>query len=437
MSVGYHHVKCLRPHDLPTARVGLNGRKDAVADGKTDCRHTGLIDPYAAELLYIGVGVGREGRDEVVPGGVAVGVVGEILPDTLFEVLLSGDFGEFAHHQGRLIVDDVVVDQAGIFQVVELLADGSGALRTVLVESGGHVDSEPLEVVVKLREQPAGEHGGKVVGKHLFGPHIVKPLHGHIVAKPHVGSLMGYQLGAAQMVGPGGILSEEDGAVIIECGTGVLHASKLESGENHEVIFGKGVGDAGIFFEYAQGVLHLAEYFVDLRQPVGILLAIVSSDGASVARVLPVVEFTGRESEEIGAQRFGWPETDGARICLPVFHRRDHRRIAHGLPCGRHGESEIVARLHVGLVEAGEHGVGSVGHEESVHVARIAVEGAPGRGEIYAYGVLPLCEKVGADHYVSVAPHRVGYLAAVDAHTAHGLSGKVHLQRLSVGTVGE
>ena len=162
--------------------------------------HSWLIYPYVAKCCKIFVREAVEDGDKVVPRGVAVGVGAQVLLYATTKGLLAHYFVEFLHHYGRFVVDYLSVDKARIAQIIKLLAYRCATRSAVLVECRGGVGLQAVERVVDLGEEGLGHACCEVVGKDLLGPHVVKPAHGDIVAKPHVRRLVGYELYASELL---------------------------------------------------------------------------------------------------------------------------------------------------------------------------------------------------------------------------------------------
>ena len=300
-------------------------------------RHTLLLNPYVAELTDTEAGsLLVEGGDQVVPGGIAVGVICEVLLQAALHDVGLHHLLEHAHHDGGLVVDDVVVEQAGVVEVVELLCDGVGTLCTVDGDGLGLIGLDEVEGVVHLIILATGNLGCHEVGEDLLGPYILEPLGCYEVAEPEVSRLVCDELGACQELLLGGILLEEDPAGVELDGSRVLHATELIAGDEYDAILvGEGVGNACIAFEPLQGCGSLVEHLVELCHLLRVGLAVEGAHLAAVARGGLLVEVTCHEGVEVGGQ---WAATVAG----------------HGLPAVGHVELRQVAGPEVGLVEAWE-----------------------------------------------------------------------------------
>ena len=190
----------------------------------------GTIHPALRERMEVGSGLTIQYLYQLVPRGIAEAKATDVALDAPSEGLLSHQLHHATHHHGCFVVDDGVVNQSGIAQVVQWLTDAGAPLGAILRDSSGSVGLEPVEGMVDVGEERLRNFGSKVVGKHLLGPHIVKPVHCHGISKPHVSGLVGNQLSAAQLLVGRGMGRQEEGVVVVESGSGMLHATKLEAG---------------------------------------------------------------------------------------------------------------------------------------------------------------------------------------------------------------
>ena len=122
--------------------------------------------------------------------------------------------------------------------------------------------------MVNLRETRIDDLRRHEIGKHFLGPHIVKPVHGNQVTKPHMRRLMRNEAGPSQQLGLAGRLIKKQTVSSILDSTDVLHAAVLETRDQGKIEFLVGVIDAGIVFQPAQRsavqlkhCVHIACYF--------------------------------------------------------------------------------------------------------------------------------------------------------------------------------
>ncbi len=84
------------------------------------------------------------------------------------------------------MIDDSPVHLSGFIQIFKMLADGIGAFGTVYGIGAGIMPDQEIQVVVNLREIRIHDFSRHKVGKYFLGPHIIEPLHGNQIPKPHV-----------------------------------------------------------------------------------------------------------------------------------------------------------------------------------------------------------------------------------------------------------
>ncbi|MPM69549.1 hypothetical protein SDC9_116496 [bioreactor metagenome] len=70
-----------------------------------------------------------------------------------------------------------------------------------------------------------------------------------------MGSFVGNQLSPGQLFGNGCILFQKHGPVGIESGSHMLHSAILETRNNYNIIFGKGIINGGVIFQPFQGTI--------------------------------------------------------------------------------------------------------------------------------------------------------------------------------------
>ena len=113
-------VKALFPYQMTTVGVVLY-HTDSVEhmDARGYDRHSLLLDPHVTEGLRAVLGVKTvEFDNQVIPRSIAVGISAEVAAQALTQGVGALVLLEFAHHDGRLVVDDVAIEQACLIQVV-------------------------------------------------------------------------------------------------------------------------------------------------------------------------------------------------------------------------------------------------------------------------------------------------------------------------------
>ena len=353
-----------------------------------EARHAGFFHPVAAPRVDVETGLRTEGGNQVVPGGIAVGVSPKIGLQALSEGFRTHLPGEHVHHDGRLVVDDVAVDEPGVLQIVERTPDRIGTDRAVLRISRRIVRLQVVQPVVDGREGRPDYLRSEPVGEYLLGPYVVEPFHRHIVAEPHMGGLVGDELCPVEQFVHGGRRTKENAPVVVERGSGMLHAAVLEIGQHDEIVFCKRIGDAGVFLHKREGVEDQPEDVGLLGQSGGIGLPVIHRDGPAAAFCEGALELSGHEREEIGAERLGLREADGLavvgfrRLLLDIG-------IGHGRPIVRNGQRQRVPGLEVRLVEAGKERARAVGNQQRVEEIVSPVERPVSRRKSDFDAVLP------------------------------------------------
>ena len=170
------YLELLRPDDAPFIGIALGDDDVAVLVGRMDGGHTFLLHPYLAELSDIGLGCRRvEGGDEIIPRGIVEQVVTKVFLQACLHLRGTHHLFEHPHHDGRFVVDNIVVEQAGVVQVIQFLGDGVGAVGTVDGDGTALVGLQEVQLVVDARERATGDLRRHEVGEHLLGPYILKP----------------------------------------------------------------------------------------------------------------------------------------------------------------------------------------------------------------------------------------------------------------------
>ena len=132
--------------------------------------------------------------------------------------------------------------------VFQWLGDGVGAGRPVNGDGIGLVGFDEVKVVVNLRvlgflalrkEGLSCHLRCHEIGKHLFGPDVLKPSQRHHVAEPQVGCLMRNELAPSQSLFLRGGLVEEETSVAELYGSRMFHASKLVARQDDHAVLGK------------------------------------------------------------------------------------------------------------------------------------------------------------------------------------------------------
>ncbi len=442
------NVQCVRPeplihvdHDVEA----LGPRKIAFVFGirlLEGHQQRAVLQPHVARdrrparLFYPGPAPRREivrsppieHLDQIRPGRVGVGVGPEVFTQPVAQAIGRDDHLELAHDDRRLLVDDRAVQAARLVEVVEPLADRVRALGAVDVVGGRVVRVEEPELVIDLREARVHDLRRHEVGEHLLHPDIVEPRHRHQVAEPHVRGLVRDQAGAAELLVLRRRGIEEQGRRVVEDGAGMLHAAELEGRHQQEVELLERIRDRGVLLEPGQ------RRGVQIEDRVAVASHLLRVRFAMEHPQLASTAFGGfhrepprGEREQVGRDRtgFGKGPTDARSLRGPLLLGAVRDR----LPAGRRIQRQLIARLQVRLVEAGERQTCARRHEQRVHELGIAIEREVARVERQRELVGAAPQRRGGKHDVLVTDRR-RYGCALRAHVpdAGGRSGEVERQ---------
>ena len=107
----------LVPRQTASERIALHDAEPVFMPGHVDRRHSFFVDPYPAPCGEVFVASAVQNGDQVVPCGIAVTVVGQILADAVAE-FFRPQFGEKHLHDHRgFAVNDLAVQQSRIGKV--------------------------------------------------------------------------------------------------------------------------------------------------------------------------------------------------------------------------------------------------------------------------------------------------------------------------------
>ena len=111
------HLQRLVPRQTASERIALHDAEPVFMPGHVDRRHSFFVDPYPAPCGEVFVASAVQNGDQVVPCGIAVTVVGQILADAVAE-FFRPQFGEKHLHDHRgFAVNDLAVQQSRIGKV--------------------------------------------------------------------------------------------------------------------------------------------------------------------------------------------------------------------------------------------------------------------------------------------------------------------------------
>ena len=162
---------------------------------------------WRAHSAEVAAGRRAQGGQQFGEGGVAVGVVPEVLAGPGDEGLEPDVGHQLLEHRGALGVGDAVEVLLRGFQVRDVGDDRVGGGQLVLdVRPRLAVVGEVHPGRVPVRG-PVHAEGAHVVGEGFLEPQIIPPLHGDEVPEPHVRHLVQERVGAGLVLrigGPGG-----------------------------------------------------------------------------------------------------------------------------------------------------------------------------------------------------------------------------------------
>ena len=354
-------------------RAGLDHReRGEFPVGNLELRpqrvQAGRLEPLRAPAGKVTARRLFEGAHQIVEGGVAVGVFGEIVPQTRQERLAAHVGDQLLEHGSALGVGDSVEVHLHRRQVRDVGGDRVRGGQLILPVG-------PRLLHVRECRPGAGVFGRRGLAQHrgeggerLVQPQVVPPLHGDQIAEPHVRHLVQHGLATALVRGASHLGAEH---VILEEGdrARVLHCAGVEFGHEQLVVLAERVRHTEIGVVEAEALLGLGE------QPLGVHVlrqrgAAVDAQRDAAVRVGVGVGPLGvrarDQGDEVGAHARGGGEG------VP-HHRAGRLRVERGavgddLPILRRGDGDVVGGLEVRLVEAGEHPLGVGGLELRIQV---------------------------------------------------------------------
>jgi len=162
----------------------------------------------------------------------------------------------------------------------------------------------------------------------------------------------------------------------------VFHAPILETGQDNEVVFGKRVGDSGVFFHPFQRRVNLVKNNPGLRDLLRVCFPVIKRYTSSVTVFCHPLEFPGHKRKQIGTQGLCRTEsnsfTSGSSwgvFCIGTLsslygitlqHIFFRRRIGDGFPMGGQFKRQGVGGFQVGLVKTGEQCPGPVRYQQGI-----------------------------------------------------------------------
>jgi hypothetical protein len=284
-------------------------------------------------------------------GGGLPGVVLHVLAHALAEGLLADPALEHGQHRAALGVGDRIEGPGDVVLGFDRLADLAGGDQAVGAHGSvarGHGADRALPLRLPLVDDlvphPRGER--------LVEPDVVPPGQGDQVAEPLVGQLVRHHARVTALPAGGDLvrLLQKDAGRVGDQAR-VLHRPE-EARQGDAVELAVRVGHAEVLLEPVQqggdalfGVLGLAGAAPgddDARR------GVAAADPAEVDDL----ERTGGERDQVGRQRLGLTEGEGALAAFAGL--LEHRGVGEGQILGRHGHGDLERHLEAGLVEAGE-----------------------------------------------------------------------------------
>ena len=258
------------------------------------------------------------------------------------------------------------------------------------------------KLVIQLRKRGVHDLGRHEVGEHLFHPHIVEPAHRHQIAKPHVRRFMRDHAGAVEPLILCRGFVEQQRRGVVENRAGVLHATELERGNQHEVELAEGVRNGRVALEPLERRRVQIEDGVAVPFHLGcVRFAVEQAELAAVPDSGLDGELACDEREQIRGQRLrlGKLDTASRRLRMRTSH---FGTIGNRLPVCGNVQRERVPSLQVRLVEAGKRQVGAGGHEQRVQELVVSIERFVTRGEDDGHLVRPRLRRIGREYHVTV-----------------------------------
>ena len=142
-----------------------------------------------------------QNANQIRPGGISISKVSQILPHACAKLSLAGQSLQLLHHNRRFVVNDIAVERPRLVQILQVLTDRIGALRSVDDVSTGKMPDQKIEVMVDLGKARVDDLGSHEICEHFFGPHVIEPIHSHQIPEPHVCCFMSNQTCSAQELG--------------------------------------------------------------------------------------------------------------------------------------------------------------------------------------------------------------------------------------------
>jgi hypothetical protein len=174
--------------------------------------------------------------------------------DALAELVRTDELLEHAENGRALLVRQHVEHGLGLFRATDGKLDGAGTRQAVHAHrlAAARAEAHPP---LPLGPEVVDAHQLHERGEGLVEPDAVPPLHGHEVAEPHVGDLVGDHVGHPLELEAGRDVAVDEQRRLPEGhGAEVLHGAEGEVGHGDEVELVAGVGEPEVVGEVAEGV---------------------------------------------------------------------------------------------------------------------------------------------------------------------------------------
>ena len=150
----------------------------------------GLFKPLGAPRLEIAAGRQLEFSQQIGERSVGVRMLVQIVVDALEELLTTHIEHELLQHGSALGIGDAVEVDIRVVQIVDRRDDRVGGAQLILAQCPALLaGAERGPSVLPFRGFGSGK-GGRELSERLVKPQVVPPLHGHVIAEPHVCKLV-------------------------------------------------------------------------------------------------------------------------------------------------------------------------------------------------------------------------------------------------------
>ena len=138
------------------------------------------------------------------------------------------------------------------------------------------------------------------IGEDFLGPDVVEPAHGHQVAKPHMGGLVGDQVRPAQQIGQGRRFLQQQALGAVLDGANMLHTAEGEPRDQYKIKFAEGIRYCRVLLQPVQGLPVQRENGIDIAcQLRGVGLPVQHGHCAPVHLPCDGLEVTGDKRKEV------------------------------------------------------------------------------------------------------------------------------------------